>query len=460
MPRVRVAWVLPSRLLERQTIRLSSPRPCLGDPLESRSHEMAHSEAKLALVYELHDTHRHARKDHSMTRRFFGFDVHQEFIVAVAVDAQQNVVYRSRKVASDEFEKWAAKTLTKDDEAVIEAMTGSWITYDLLIQHAGRVLVVHPYHVKLIGSSFIKTDKRDALTLAKLLAANILPEVWVPPMHVRELRSLIYHRHKLAQRRATAKNRVRGILALHRVIGPRGLSAFSREYWESLHLPSPDKLRALHAIADIEMLTGQIKCVEAELSHISTQKEWVDDVACLLQMPGIAMLTAMTVLSAIGDIARFPTPKQLVGYAGLGARVHSSGKSHSTGGITKQGRRELRYAMTEAAWNAIKYSPIWKERFERLAVRIGRRKAAIAIARKMLVLVWKVLTERIADHNVDDNTVAKCLYWWGQRYSLAQSLGIKPALFTRQRLDVLGRGSELSQVVFLSRVWALPPPGA
>jgi len=395
-----------------------------------------------------------------MTKRFFGFDVHQEFIVAVAVDAGQNAVYKPRKITSDEFEKWVAKTLTREDEAVIEAMSGSWITHDLLSQYAGRVLVVHPYHVKLIGSSFVKTDKRDALTLAKLLAANILPEVWVPPKHVRELRSLVYHRHKLAQRRATAKNRIRGILALHRVIGPKGLSAFSHEYWDSLQLPSSDKLRALHAIADIEMLTGQIKSVEAELSKVSVQEEWVDDAACLLQMPGIALLTAMTILSAIGDITRFPTSKQLVGYAGLGARVHSSGKSHSTGGITKQGRRELRYAMTEAAWNAIKYNPLWKARFERLAVRIGRQKAATAIARKLLVLVWKVLTERLSDHNVDDNTVAKCLFWWGSRYSLAQSLGMKPNIFTRQRLEVLGRGHELSQVVFVSRVWALPPPGS
>jgi transposase len=322
-----------------------------------------------------------------MSQRFFGFDVHKSFIMAAAVDAEQNIVVKPRKIASVDFEAWVAKHLTKEDEAVIEAMTGSWVTYDLLAQHVGRVVVAHPYHVKLIAASFVKTDKRDAIALAKLLAANILPEVWVPPQHVRELRSLVYHRERLVQRRAAAKNRVRGILQSHRIVGPKGMDAFSREFWGSLELPGIDKLRAEHAIDEIEMLTRQLKQVEEELTRASASEHWVEALPYLLQLPGIGLITAMTILSAIGEIERFPSAKKLVGYAGLGARVYSSGQTQKTGGITKQGRRELRYVMVEAAWNAIKYSDLWRERFERLAHRIGRQKTATAIARRLLVVV-------------------------------------------------------------------------
>jgi len=93
-------------------------------------------------------------------------------------------------------------------------------------------------------------------------------------------------------------------------------------------------------------------------------------------------MTGLVVLSAVGDISRFPSAKKLVGYAGLGARIHASGLSFRTGGITKQGRKELRAALVEAAWITVRFDPAWREQFERLAQRIGRRKAIVAIARK------------------------------------------------------------------------------
>ena len=102
----------------------------------------------------------------------------------------------------------------------------------------------------------------------------------------------------------------------------------------------------------------------------------------------------MTVLSAIGDIERFPTAKKLVGYAGLGARIHASGQTHKSGGITKQGRKELRTVLIEAAWITIRYDRHWQGQFERLAHRIGRHKAIVAIARKLLVVIWIVSLSR------------------------------------------------------------------
>jgi transposase len=148
---------------------------------------------------------------------------------------------------------------------------------------------------------------------------------------------------------------------------------------------------------------------EAMISQLRVQEPWVKDVPYLVQLPGISFITAMTLLAAIGEIGRFPSAKKLVGYAGLGVRVYSSGETTKTGGITKQGRRELRYAMIEAAWNAIGNSPFWKQKYEQLARHMDNQKAATAIARKLLVVIWNVLTKHELDREADLEVVGRSL---------------------------------------------------
>ena len=94
--------------------------------------------------------------------------------------------------------------------------------------------------------------------------------------------------------------------------------------------------------ATLDHVVPQIAAIEADLRRLSTSEPWAEQVPYLVQLPGIALLSAMSILGAVGAITRFPSSKQLVGYAGLGAGVHDSGKSHRDKGITKQGRRDLR----------------------------------------------------------------------------------------------------------------------
>ena len=98
---------------------------------------------------------------------------------------------------------------------------------------------------------------------------------------------------------------------------------------------------------------------------MSNGAPWVEQMPFLLHLPGVGLITAMTILAAIGEISRFASAKALVGYSGLGVRVHASGQVHRTGGITKQGRQERRVVLIEAAWVAVKRSPFWQARFER-----------------------------------------------------------------------------------------------
>ena len=127
-------------------------------------------------------------------KRYVALDVHKSYLMVGAVNGQHEVVLPPRRVPFLTFEDWAKKHLRSDDAVVLEATTNAWLVHDLLVPLVERVVVVHPYHVKLIVASTVKTDKIDTLVLARLLAANFVPAVWVPPVHVRELRGLIAHR--------------------------------------------------------------------------------------------------------------------------------------------------------------------------------------------------------------------------------------------------------------------------
>ena len=166
----------------------------------------------------------------------------------------------------------------------------------------------------------------------------------------------------------------------------------------------------------------------------------------LVQLPGIALLSAMTILGAVGDITRFPSAKQLVGYAGLGAGVHDSGKTHRDKGITKQGRRELRYVLIEAARAAVQSHPYWKRAFAQLEKRIGEPKALVAIARKLLLVVWHVLMAKSADRRADAEQVAFKLMVWAWKLTDEQRGGLSSRQFIRAHLIRLGLGHDLTHI--------------
>jgi transposase len=283
------------------------------------------------------------------------------------------------------------------------------VIYDLVVTLVGRAVVVHPAKVKLIAEARVKTDKVDVMTLAQLLRADMLPEVWVPPPHVRDLRALISHRRRLVSLQTTAKNRLQSVLHRHNLPAPDGDPFAQKQpaWWAQLDLSPTERLRVDQDVATLDHVVPQIAAVDAELRRLSTSEPWAEQVPYLLQLPGIALLSAMTILSAGGDITRFRSAKQLVGYAGLGAGVHDSGKRHRDKGITKQGRRDLRFVLVEAARTAVRTHAAWEREFERLAKRIGEAKAVVAIARKLLIVVWHVLMAKSADRRADAEQVAR-----------------------------------------------------
>jgi len=198
----------------------------------------------------------------------------------------------------------------------------------------------------------------------------------------------------------------------------------------------------------LEHLTAHKEAIHQELACLSNRNPWANDMVFLMQIPGLGVVLSMTVLSAIGDITRFVHAKNLVGYAGLGAGVHDSGLKHQKKGITKSGRKELRWALVEAAWGAVRSDPHWKAQYEHLKKR-GKHsnQAIVAIARKLLVSIWHVLSHREPYRHFDDETIAYKMITWSQRMDETALRGMTRQQFVKYGLLRLGIGHDITRIV-------------
>ncbi len=392
--------------------------------------------------------------------RYLGIDLHKHYLVIGGVNAKQEVVLPPRRIELDDWPRWAATHLTKNDVLVVEATTNAWDFYDQTSPLVQRVIVANAAKIALIARTRVKTDHKDVMVLARLSAAGLIPEVWVPPLEVRELRSLIAHRRRVIDTRTALKNRLQSVLHRHHLVLPRGdpFSAIHRAWWDTLAVSPTERLHLKHDLATVAQLDTQVAEIEDELRRLSSVSPWAEHVLYLMQLPGVALITAMTVLSAIGDITRFAHAKLLVGYSGLGASVHDSGQTHRTGHITKQGRKELRTVLVEAAWRAVECSDHWKAEFERLGRRIDQTKAIVAIARKLLIVIWHVLHEQAADQHADAELVAFKFMVYSWKLTDEQRGGLTTRQFVRYQLLRLKLGHDLTHVVRGGMKRLIAPP--
>ena len=388
--------------------------------------------------------------------RFFGLDIHKEYFVAMGVNAQREIVFGPQRVSNYQLDGWIERVLTPEDAVVLEMTTNTYQFHDALSARVHSVIAVHSPHAALVTNVQVKTDKKAALALAQLHAAGMLTGVWIPPHEVRDLRSLIARREKMVRLSTIAKNRLHAMLHRHHLrLTEKPFAPEQRTWWESLPLSVTEQFLVHSDLDTLEFAQKQIGQVDEGLKKQSAADERIP---LLIQLPGVAMLTAITILAAIGDIARFPSAKKLVGYAGLGTRVHDSGMTHAAGRITKAGRRDLRRAIVNAANHAVVHHVHWRQEFERLEPHLGRSRAIVAIARKFLVTVWHVLTEQVADRFADPRDVATSLlryaYTIGRRNRLQ---GQSVLSFTRDQLDRLEIGKDLQTIPWGSKTHPLPP---
>jgi transposase len=389
--------------------------------------------------------------------RFIGLDVHKHYLVAIGVDIELNQVLGPQRVQLSRLDKWMKKTLTRQDAVVLEMTTNAFQLHDDLLPYVHSVTLVHPPHVKLITRAQVITDKIAARILAQLHAVGLLPPVWVPPQEVRDHRALLAQRSKMVRLRTQAKNRLHAVLHRHHILPREGglFTPKARAWWLDLPITLLERVRVQSDLDTLAFAQSQIDCLEKTMVKLAAEDERV---ILLVQLPGISIVTALTLLAAIGRISRFPSSKHLVGYAGLGARVHDSGQTRRTGRITKAGRRDIRAAMVEAAWSAARVHPHWAREFSRLEGRIGRKKAIVAIARKLLVSVWHVLSKECADRFAEPERLAYKLMQHAYRLGKAnRPAGQSTGEYVRRQLDRLGLGADLAAIQWGRRTIPLPP---
>ena len=381
--------------------------------------------------------------------RYIAIDIHKYYVMVGGMNAKREWTLRPRKIQMPRFRDWAAKNLKPGDAVVIEATSNVWDIYDIVAPLASKTLVANAYQVRQIAEARVKTDTEDIKRLLTLLFGNIVPEVWVPPMYVRELRSLISFRWRLGKQITMSKNRLHSVIQRFNLDPPKGkiLADKNQAWWAEQEFSALTGLQVELDLEIIRHLEVQKAKIDQKLAELSDTDPWADDMVYLMQIPGFGMLFSMIVLAAVGDISRFSHAKKLVGYAGLGAGVHDSGEKHRDKSITKEGRRELRWALVEAAWGAVRSDPYWKAQYQRLTKIKHPSKAIVAIARRLLVAAWHILTKREPYRHFDDETIAYKMLIWSWKMDAKARHGLTRQQFAKYGLLRLGVGQDLTRIV-------------
>jgi transposase len=384
----------------------------------------------------------------SLLRRYVALDIHKYYCVVAAVNREGQVVLQPVRVEHVDLEAWLKKNLHPSDHVVIESTTNAWHVYDLLEPLVERVLVANPIKVKQIACARVKTDIRDTLILARLLAANLVPVVWVPPLHVRQLRQLLSQRRQMVETHTQIVNRMHSVAHRHHLNHPKGkrFNEKNTTWQKDKILSGVEQFQLTIEMENREYIEKQISKIGKEIAKLSHQKPWAESMTYIMQLPGFGVITAMTVLAAIGDIGRFETPRRLGSYSGLTPGIEQSGTKNRGKGITKEGRKELRWAMVEVAQRAVKSDPLWKMRFQELQKRMHRNQAIVAIARRLLELVWYVLARRQAYRHFSQERIAYKYLIWGWQMDDEARDGLTRQQFARYYLMRLGIGHDLTRI--------------
>src|SRR5918998_5465171 len=279
---------------------------------------------------------------------YVGIDLHRKRShVAVVDDRGEQLV--SRRLVNDaaRFRELLGE-LGEDARFALEATYGwEWLA-DLLEAEGRELHLAHPLRTKAIASARVKTDAVDARTLAQLLRADLLPEAYVAPRELRDLRDLLRHRVALTQIRSALKNRVHAQLARHGIQRQHAdlFGAGGREFLTELALREPPRQRLDSLLALIGDFDREIDIATEE---IDARAKVDDRVAVLTQIRGLGPYTAMLVIAEVGDVTRFPSARKLCAWAGLTPTVRSSDGKARLGHIPGQGSPAPRWALVEAA---------------------------------------------------------------------------------------------------------------
>ncbi len=367
---------------------------------------------------------------------FVGLDVHKDSIsVAVADKYFGEARYLGRFSNSKDTLRKIIKKLGDPEELYFcyEAGPCGYGIYRYLTYLGSKCSVIAPSLIPKRPGDRVKTDRRDAKKLARLLRSGELTEVWVPDEDSEAFRDLIRAREAAIRDLTAKRNQLSKLLLRLGVYPPSGTNPWTMKYrdWlstlELKHRVQTLVLREyLQAIGEVE---SRIKRLEVEIEQLANMETNLRGkmIKALQTLRGVGLVTAATIVAETGDLSRFNTAKQLMSYAGLVPSEHSSGQRQSRGSITKCGNSRIRRVLVEAAWHyrhqprvsgtlrrrqADQPSQInnisWKaqHRLNYKYRRLDRRKkpnvvAVVAVARELLGFIWAIGREVKYQHMLE-----------------------------------------------------------
>ena len=325
-----------------------------------------------------------------------GMDQHRAQISAEWIDTITGEISRARVAPADRagVRKFLTRFKGADLEVALEATTGWRFVVEELERVGADVHLAEPAETSgLKGKKRrAKTDWADARHLRELLLIGRLPESWIAPAHLLDLRARVRCRHTLVQQRTEWQQRMQAVLYHHGAPHARKLLTLAnRERIAALKLPAAAREQLTIALEMIDAIDLQLGPVDLALRAYARKQTGCRTL--IKEIYGIGELTSVTILAELGDTRRFQNSRDAVRYAGLDITVYQSDQHRAPGHLSRQGPPALRWALYEAAQAARRPSSPDRTYYLQAAERIGGNRACIAVARKLLKRSYHLLRE-------------------------------------------------------------------
>src|SRR3954469_7394762 len=312
-----------------------------------------------------------------------GLDQHRAQITADWLDTETGEVRRARLTPAhrDGVRQFLGRFAGQQLEVALEATTGWRFVVEELRQVGADVHLAEPAETSSLRGSKkrAKTDRADARHLRELLMVGRLPEAWIPPGHLLDLRARVRLRHTLVDQRGEWQQRIQAVLYHHGVAQRRDLLTVEKRQWleELIDLPAAAREQVTVALAVNGALDPQSEPLTRELRAYGRRQPGC---RALMAHYGIGALTAVTILAELGDAHRFSSSRHAVRYAGLDITVHQSDQRRAPGHLSRQGPPALRWALYEAAQLSRRAGSPDHAYYEQAAARLGGNRACLAVA--------------------------------------------------------------------------------
>jgi transposase len=323
------------------------------------------------------------------TMLFVGIDLHKKSITLCVMNQARAVLTQRRFLCAEADRLRAFFAALGPFQAVVEATASYEWLWELLQPLAQRLILAHPKKLRVIAESTRKSDQLDAKVLAEFLALDMIPQAYRPTPRQRQHRALVRQREFISQSITAVKNKMRRVLSDYNADRRDLFSVQGQAYLLETKVSAADRFVLDQLYQHWQHLEKQRRAADKALRDFAKTAPVAEAEAraALATIPEVGPVTIDIVISEIGDVRRFRSAKQVVAYAGLApGRRESAGKSKDLG-ITKEGSRRLRWALVEAAWRIVRRSPRWQTIYEQLHKRRGKKKAIVAVARRLLTVM-------------------------------------------------------------------------